>query len=98
MTARSQDGRAWVGPRWHFIYGGYMKPLPTQWVRSSKPGTARAEVDRAGSSWRPARPPGLGDEKKTGTLAAFGVRAVARARRYQVGKYFNFEQARVQFF
>jgi hypothetical protein len=27
MTARSQDGRAWVCPRWHFIYGGYMKAI-----------------------------------------------------------------------
>lgn len=41
--------------------------------------------------------PWLGDERKTSALAAYGVAAVARARRFQVGKFFNFERARVQF-
>jgi hypothetical protein len=42
--------------------------------------------------------PDLGDENKGRSLAAFGIRAISRARRYQIGKYFNFERARVQFF
>ena len=42
--------------------------------------------------------PDLGDDDKGRALAALGVRAIARARRYQVGKYFNFERARMQFF
>jgi len=41
--------------------------------------------------------PDLGDDDKGTALAAVGVRAISRARRYQVGKYFNFERARVQF-
>ncbi|HRR40343.1 MAG TPA: hypothetical protein P5244_03805 [Syntrophales bacterium] len=42
--------------------------------------------------------PFIGDEKKAPSLSAYGVTAVARSRRFQVGKYFNFERARVQFF
>jgi hypothetical protein len=41
--------------------------------------------------------PSLGDEQRASDLSHYGVRAVARARRYQVGKYFNFERARLQF-
>ena len=40
--------------------------------------------------------PDIGDERKSGALKAYGVGGVARARRYQVGKFFNFERARVQ--
>ncbi len=42
--------------------------------------------------------PWLGDEEKAPGLAAYGVRGIARARRFQVGKFFNFERARVQAF
>lgn len=42
--------------------------------------------------------PSIGDENKALSLSAYGVAAVARSRRFQVGKYFNFERARVQFF
>ena len=42
--------------------------------------------------------PWLGDEARAPALAAYGVRAIARALRpFQVGKFFNFERARVQF-
>lgn len=41
--------------------------------------------------------PWLGDEQTARGLADYGVLAVARARRYQVDRYFNFERARVQF-
>ena len=41
--------------------------------------------------------PWLGDEQTAAELARYGVLAVARARRYQVDRYFNFERARVQF-
>jgi len=41
--------------------------------------------------------PWLGDEQRAPGLARYGVVAVARARRYQVEKYFNFERARLQF-
>jgi len=41
--------------------------------------------------------PWLGDDQKAAELAAYGVVAIARARRYQVDKYFNFERARLQF-
>lgn len=40
--------------------------------------------------------PGLYDASRCLDLAAYGVRAIARARRYQV-EYTNFERARVQF-
>lgn len=42
--------------------------------------------------------PNVLDEGKAPNLFAYGVAAVARSRRFQVGKYFNFERARVQFF
>lgn len=42
--------------------------------------------------------PDLGDHNKGHALATLGVRAIARARRYQVGKYINYERARMQFF
>lgn len=42
--------------------------------------------------------PDIGSEKDAPRLAAYGIVGIARARRYQVGKYFNFERARVQFF
>jgi hypothetical protein len=35
-------------------------------------------------------------EEKAGTLLIYGVRAIARSRRYQAGKFFNFERARLQ--
>lgn len=41
--------------------------------------------------------PRLGSEDKARELASYGVEAVARARRYQVGKFFNFERGRVQY-
>jgi len=41
--------------------------------------------------------PWLGDEHTAPELAHYGVLAVARARRYQVDRYFNFERARIQF-
>lgn len=41
--------------------------------------------------------PWLADPEQAPMLRAYGVRAVARARRYQVDRYFNFERARVQF-
>lgn len=41
--------------------------------------------------------PSLGDPEKAPLLAIYGVRAVARARRLQVGKFFNFERARIQY-
>ena len=41
--------------------------------------------------------PWLGDEQTALELARYGVLAVARARRYQVDRYFNFERARIQF-
>lgn len=41
--------------------------------------------------------PVIGEEEKASRLAAYGVAGVARSRRFQVGKYFNFERARVQF-
>ena len=40
--------------------------------------------------------PSLGDAERAPELAPYGVRAVARARRFQSGKYFNFERARLQ--
>jgi len=40
--------------------------------------------------------PWLGDDEKAPALAAYGVCGIARARRYQVGKFFNFERARIQ--
>ena len=40
--------------------------------------------------------PALGDEGGARALRAYGVNAVARARRFSVGKYVNFERARVQ--
>jgi hypothetical protein len=39
--------------------------------------------------------PALGTDEGVQALAAYGVRAVARARRFHVGKYVNFERARV---
>jgi hypothetical protein len=42
--------------------------------------------------------PDLGSEKNAPSLAVYCVIGIARARRYQVGKYFNFERARMQFF
>ncbi len=41
--------------------------------------------------------PSLGDAERAPELAAYGVFAVAHARRYQVEKFFNFERARLQF-
>lgn len=41
--------------------------------------------------------PWLGEEQTAPQLGRYGVLAVARARRYQVDRYFNFERARVQF-
>jgi hypothetical protein len=41
--------------------------------------------------------PWLGNPEEAPALAAYGVRAVARSRRFQVGKFFNFERARVQY-
>lgn len=41
--------------------------------------------------------PDIGQNKKATSLKAYGVAAIARARRYQVGKFFNFERARMQF-
>lgn len=41
--------------------------------------------------------PALGHEEEASQLAVYGVAAIARARRYQVDRYFNFERARVQF-
>jgi len=41
--------------------------------------------------------PWLGDEQIAPEFARYGVLAVARARRYQVDRYSNFERARVQF-
>jgi hypothetical protein len=40
--------------------------------------------------------PDIADETKAQGLATYGVVAIARARRYQVGKFFNFERARIQ--
>jgi hypothetical protein len=40
--------------------------------------------------------PALGDEDEARALRAHGVQGVARARRFSVGKYVNFERARVQ--
>jgi hypothetical protein len=40
--------------------------------------------------------PWLGDDGNAPALAAYGVCAVARARRYQVGKFFNYERAVIQ--
>ncbi len=40
--------------------------------------------------------PDIGDEAKAVRLKAYGVAAVSRSRRYQVGKFFNFERARLQ--
>ena len=40
--------------------------------------------------------PWLGDDGKASALARYGVCAVARARRYQVGKFFNYERALIQ--
>lgn len=40
--------------------------------------------------------PSLGDEDAALDLASYGVKGVARARRYQTGKFFNFERARLQ--
>jgi hypothetical protein len=40
--------------------------------------------------------PDAGDEEKAAALSSYGVRAIARARRYQTGKFFNFERARFQ--
>ncbi|HOM53821.1 MAG TPA: hypothetical protein PLE87_21390 [Phycisphaerae bacterium] len=40
--------------------------------------------------------PHLSQPDKAPLLKAYGVTAVARARRYQVGKFFNFERARLQ--
>jgi hypothetical protein len=40
--------------------------------------------------------PALGDEDEAQALRAYGVHRVARARRFSVGKYVNFERARVQ--
>lgn len=42
--------------------------------------------------------PEIGKEEKASELSAYGVAGVSRSRRYQVGKYFNFERARVQWF
>lgn len=42
--------------------------------------------------------PSIGEEDKAPILAVYGVIGVARARRFQIGKFFNFERARVQFF
>ena len=36
------------------------------------------------------------EDRKAPALAPYGVLAVARARRYQVGKFFNFERATLQ--
>jgi hypothetical protein len=41
--------------------------------------------------------PALSDEEAAPGLARCGVLAVARARRYQVDRYFNFERSRLQF-
>jgi hypothetical protein len=41
--------------------------------------------------------PWLGDEEMAPGLATYGVVAIARSRRYQVEKFFNFERARLQF-
>lgn len=41
--------------------------------------------------------PWLGFPQQAQALAPYGVRAVSRSRRYQVGKYFNFERARIQY-
>ena len=41
--------------------------------------------------------PWLGNPNEAPALAAYGVLAVARARRFQVGKFFNFERAKVQY-
>ena len=40
--------------------------------------------------------PWLGDDVKASALAAYGVRGIARARRYKVGKFFNYERALIQ--
>jgi hypothetical protein len=40
--------------------------------------------------------PALGLEEEAGALRAYGVHGVARARRFTVGKYVNFERARIQ--
>jgi hypothetical protein len=40
--------------------------------------------------------PWLGDDVKAPALAAYGVRGIARARRYKVGKFFNYERALIQ--
>jgi hypothetical protein len=40
--------------------------------------------------------PWLGDDAKAPALAPYGVRGIARARRYQVGKFFNYERASIQ--
>jgi hypothetical protein len=40
--------------------------------------------------------PWLGDDVKAPALAAYGVRGIARARRYKVGKFFNYERAFIQ--
>ena len=40
--------------------------------------------------------PDTGDEERAVVLTSYGVHAIARARRYQVGKFFNFERARIQ--
>ena len=41
--------------------------------------------------------PWLGDEQQAAGLAAYGVLAIARARRYRTERYFNFQRARLQF-
>jgi hypothetical protein len=40
--------------------------------------------------------PDIIDEERAVVLLSYGVRAIGRARRYQVGKFFNFERARIQ--
>lgn len=41
--------------------------------------------------------PSLTNEEDVAELAAYGVEAIARVRRFQVGKFFNFERARIQY-
>jgi hypothetical protein len=40
--------------------------------------------------------PLITDESAAPKLAPYGIAAIARSRRFQVGKFFNFERARVQ--
>jgi hypothetical protein len=40
--------------------------------------------------------PDASNEEKAAALSIYGVRAIARSRRYQAGKFFNFERARLQ--